>query len=47
MKRSGSDHAMYAVCAVALVLSLGLQLLAASWPRRAAVTAPSPATAGS
>lgn len=49
MKRTGTDAAMYAVCAAALLVSLALQLLVASVPRRAAaaVTAPAPATAGS
>jgi predicted MFS family arabinose efflux permease len=42
MARSGSAHAMFAVCAVALVVSLAAQLVVASWPS-ATVTAPSPA----
>lgn len=46
MKRSQSDHAMFAVCAAALVVSLGIQLLVASWPAPP-VTGPSPARAES
>jgi len=46
MKSSHSDHAMFAVCAAALVVALGVELAVASWPART-LTAPSPATAES